>query len=294
MNILLLGHKGFIGSAINNSLKINSSNEINYLDAKIDSKNLETVICNIKNTINEKDIDVVINSIAMANVDLCETEKEVCKLVNTTFVIKLVDVINQNKKVKLIHISTNAVYDGENAPYSELTPEYPVNYYGICKLEADRYIQANLKNYTILRPITLYGKKESGQRHNPVTFYLEKILNNESLKLVDDNVVNMLHVYDFVLAINEVIANNHLGLFNLSGDVSECRYSLGLRICRLLGINSEIIEKVSGDTFVVAAKRPKNTSFNNNKMKTILNIKPRDLDSSILEIIDDVKCQNNT
>ncbi len=293
MKFLLLGHGGFIGSAINNSLKSNDSYEVVYLYEKINDESLDAVISNIEKIILEDGIDIIINSIAMANVDLCETERKSSKIINTKFVLKLVDAISKYNEVKLIHISSNAVYDGDNAPYSECSPEYPINYYGVCKLEADKYIQENLEKYSILRPITLYGKKECNQRHNPVTFYLEKILNNENLKLVDDNIVNMLHVDDFVLAVNRVIENNHVGLFNLSGDISECRYSLGLRICRLLEINTDIIEKVSGDMFVVAAKRPKDTSFDNGKMKDILNIKPRDLDSSILEIIEDVKCKNN-
>ncbi|WP_196588951.1 SDR family oxidoreductase [Aliivibrio fischeri] len=287
MNILLLGHNGFIGTAINNEFQQLSYN-VSYLNFKIDNNNLENVLSLISDTIINKKIDIVINSIAMANVDVCELRKEECELINTTFVINLVDLIIKSK-IKLLHISSNAVYDGECPPYSEGSLEQPVNYYGLCKLKADKYIQEHMNNFVILRPITLYGARDKNQRHNPVTFYLEKIINKEKLQLVDDNIVNMLHIDDFVLAVKKVIDNNLVGLFNLSGDISECRYSLGLRICRLLNVDEDSIERISGEFFSVPAKRPKNTSFNNEKMKGTLGIIPKELDSSLLEIIDNVK-----
>jgi len=286
-DILLLGNTGFIGSVIKKHLidKTNLYEMDNEL--LITSESIDNYISKIEDVLLVNNISILINSIAMANLDECETDQEKCKLINELFVTKLCDMLAFHPRIKLVHISTNAVYDGDNAPYSEADTCYPMNFYGRCKLKADEYIINKLSNYVIARPITVYGPKKIGQRDNPVTFYIRELLNNKSLTLVDDNIVNMIHVDDLAKAIELLSLDSHIGVFNLSGDHSECRYDLGIKIASLLNISLERVKKVSGSSFKMAAKRPYDTSFLNEKMKTELGINPRDINSSILEIINE-------
>lgn len=283
--ILLLGDTGFIGNTVLHSLQdkcevITIKNGIEITDESIDD-----VMSIINKYVNDYSIDTIINCIAMANLDQCELEKDQCKLINTTFVIKLVNNIKTKKHIKLIHISTNAVYDGQNAPYSESCKCEPVNFYGHCKLEADNYIEMNLSNYAIARPITVYGPKLKTQRDNPVSFIIKRILSKEELVLVDDNIVNMIHVDDLSSAINKLSLEDYKGVFNLSGDISECRYELGVRICRIMNYDLSSVKKVSGSNFRTEAKRAYNTSFDNAKMKNELGIMPKNINDAIDEIV---------
>ncbi|ENI4486276.1 sugar nucleotide-binding protein [Vibrio fluvialis] len=283
--ILLLGSSGFIGNTVLHSLE--EKCEVLTIDNRfeITDESIDDFISIINKCVNENGINTIINCIAMANLDQCELEKDKCKLINTTFVVKLVDNIKNKKNVKLVHISSNAVYDGLNAPYSEICHCEPVNFYGRCKLEADNYIAMNMGNYAIARPITVYGPKLETQRDNPVSFIIKKIIAKENLVLVDDNIVNMIHVDDLSSAINKLALEDYTGVFNLSGDISECRYDLGVRICRVMNVDLECIKKVSGSSFKTEAKRAYDTSFNNTKMKKELGIFPRNINDAINEIV---------
>ncbi|TNZ15166.1 dTDP-4-dehydrorhamnose reductase, partial [Vibrio parahaemolyticus] len=81
----------------------------------------------------------------------------------------------------------------------------------------------------------VYGPRKIEQRDNPVSFIVKKILSGESFDLVDDNIVNMIHVEDLSNAIKKLSLSDLKGVYNLSGDVSECRYDLGIRIAKIMG-----------------------------------------------------------
>lgn len=281
MNILMLGHNGFVGSVVQD--KISGNNNFYVINESFDVTEKDKTFNIINRYVEDKNITCIINCIAMANLDDCENDKELCKKINLDFVKSLCD-LSINKKIYLIHISSNAVYDGNNAPYSENSIKNPINYYGKCKAEADDYIKNKANDFAIVRPITIYGNKNKNDRHNPVTYFVEKLINNECIKLVDDNIVNMVHVKDFADAIKYIVENKLKGEFNISGDISESRYDLGVRICNVLDIDLSLIEKVSGDDFIMLAKRPKNTSFDNSRMKRELKIKPRSLNNTIMDI----------
>ncbi|EPT9250875.1 SDR family oxidoreductase [Photobacterium damselae] len=281
MNILMLGHNGFVGSVVTE--RLSASHNVCVINECFDVLDKEISFNLIRRYIKENDISCIVNCIAMANLDDCEKHKLQCKKINLDFVKELCD-LTVSQDLYLVHVSSNAVYDGLNAPYSETDSKNPINYYGLCKANADDYIKSNTNKYSIVRPITIYGNKNENDRHNPVTYFVEKLINQEKIKMVDDNIVNMIHVKDFADAISAIVNLQLTGEFNISGDISESRYDLGVRICRVLNIDLSLIEKVSGDDFILPAKRPKNTSFNNEKMKSKLNIYPRCLDETIRNI----------
>lgn len=283
--VLLLGDTGFVGSVVKDSIDFECY--IYTLDTvkKITIENVSCFTGLIFESVEKNKIDVVINCIAMANLDHCETNKQECKLINTIFVKTIVDYLKNKSEIKLVHVSSNAVYDGMKAPYSELSAREPINYYGQCKSESDSYIESNLSNYVIARPITVYGPRKVGQRDNPVTFIIKKLLVGDDITLVDDNIVNMIHVSDLSMAIKKLSLSDLIGVYNLSGDISECRYDLGIRVAKIMGKDIGCITKVSGDTFKMEAQRPYDTSFQNKKMKEILDIQPKDIDTAISEIL---------
>jgi dTDP-4-dehydrorhamnose reductase len=180
------------------------------------------------------------------------------------------------------------VFGGDKPPYSEHSEMRPVNYYGTCKALSDTFIQQNANEYLILRPITIYGPCIDGLRDNPVSFILKKLLNNEKLTLVNDNIVNMLYADDFVLSMRACLLKSITGVVNLSGDVSENRYELGKRICNLFGFDAELIKETDGKNFKLPATRAFETTFDNQKMKDVLGIQPSAVNHNIKRIYQDL------
>ncbi len=259
----------------------NLPSEINKLDRLIKTcdlskKELSEIISKIKP-------DVVINCIALGNLDDCEINKENCKSLNFDIVKNLVDIL-KNLNIKLVHFSSNAIYDGKNAPYDENSKAGPVNNYGMIKLRADSLVQNNLTNYLLLRPITMISYKEEFQRENPASFIINKILKNQTIKLVNDDFVNFLYLDDLVHLLSILLLRKINGVFNISGDETLNRYQLGLKILKKIDSNVKI-EECSLKEFNSKAKRAFNTTFNNNKIKNLINFKFTSIDTALDGII---------
>lgn len=286
--VLLLGGNSFTGSHIVDKLEskydilsISRNGDLNTFDLTLDSIN------KVENIIIDNEIEVVINCISDGNVDSCEVNKDFAKLINLDFVQDLVDI--QNKlKFKLIHLSTNAVYDGLKSPYNEISEHSPINYYGKIKSEADSYVISKSKNYCILRPITMYGKKLKSQRDNPFSFFYNQLKNNAKIIAVNDIYVNMLFIDDLISCIDNVISNDVRGVFNISGSDIVNRVEFIKIIKNNLDDSSSYIESVPSSYFNSLAPRPLNTSFDNTKMINELGVVPTHISDAISKLLEDI------
>lgn len=231
-----------------------------------------------------ENVDFVINCVSNGDVDSCESNPDQCKAINFDFVRQLVK-LQDNHSFHLIHFSTNAIYDGENAPYSEASKVNPINRYGTIKAQADQFIEDNSSRYTILRPITMYGIKLPGQRHNPFSFFYQQLLENKDIVAVDDVFVNMLNVQDLVKCVDQVMSQEIVGTFNISGDDSVNRYEFVSLIKSFLPESHSQIKKVSSDQFKTVAARPRDTAFDNSKMKDQLRVIPRALKIDLQDLV---------
>ena len=97
----------------------------------------------------------IINAVAMTDVDLCEREKEGCWKTNVEAIQNLIYAC-KFADTNLIHISTDYIFDGENAPYDEEARPNPLNYYGKSKLAAENIVISSGLEYSIIRTSTLY------------------------------------------------------------------------------------------------------------------------------------------
>lgn len=287
--ILLLGASGFTGyaflKAFANQHQItalcrkkpagaNNIIETNLLDLK-----------NLKEIISRTNPEVVINTIANGDVDFCEKNPAASDKINYEYVIDIVDILNDyNPKIRLLHFSTNAVYDGNHPPYSEESIMQPVNYYGESKRKADLFIRDHYENHVIIRPITMFGLKETFQRHNPVTFILDRLQSGQSVKLVDDIFGNLLYIQDLLVLLDSLIVSSFSGTVNVSGDEIVDRYYLGLITAEVFGYDKSRIVHCSSNEFPSLARRPANTTFNNTLIKNLFHYRPHTIKEALCEI----------
>lgn len=282
--ILILGASSFVGSHI-----INQGIERHEIigTSRDGSDNLykydaSTPFGLIKKLVSLDDIDVVINCITMGDVDKCEVDRDIATRLNLDFVKELSSELPGH--IKLIHLSSNAIYDGLNPLYSESEPKNPINYYGHLKAEADNYVASTRSNYAIIRPITMIGTRLPSQRHNPFSFFARELMLGNDITAVNDVYVNFLDVKYLIKAIECVIKKNLYGEFNISGDEVLSRYEFVALLKRLLGSDS-IISSVKSADFKTIAPRPLNTSFDNSKMKKVLGIQVNSLESDLVQMI---------
>ena len=286
-NILLLGSTSFTGSHTLNSLQDRYS-------FKTVGRNAESVdlVFDVYNdniaTLRPafKWADVVINCFSNGDVDSCEVNPLPSSNLNLEFP-KLLCKLQKEHEFHLVHFSSNAVYDGDNPLYSEESEHRPINTYGRLKSEADFFLNNESKRCTLLRPITMFGKLLGDQRHNPFSFFFDKLLNNQDIVAVNDVYVNMLHVDVLTDCIAKVIDDEIYGEFNVSGDNIVNRFEFVSEIKRHLPSSTSTITETDSTGFVTAARRPLNTSFDNQKMKSVLDVNPMELSSTIEQLVRD-------
>lgn len=229
--------------------------------------------------------NVIIHAASIGNVDYCEQHPDEADLVN---VIGTKNIIDACKKydTKLIFTSTNAIYDGKQAPYNEEAKPNPVNYYGKTKVRSEQDIVDSGLDYIITRLILMYGWNHPAERANPVTWLLDKLAKGEQVKLVNDTYTNPLYNIQAAEVLWQLIEKNKTGFYQIAGGQRINRYDFGLKTAEVFGYDKKLISPVSSDYFKGIAKRMPDTTFDTTKIKQELGIKPVTISDGLLVMRD--------
>jgi len=217
--------------------------------------------------------EAVIHTAGIANVDYCENHYEEAYSSNVLGTENIIELCRVNRS-SLVYISTNAVFDGENAPYGEEAPVNPLNRYGKLKVVCEGLVTASGLQTAVVRPILMYGWHHDQERSNQVTWLLEKLERREEVTMVDDVYENPLFAGSCALSIWKVIENDYTGLFHIAGRDIVNRYELALAVADAFNLDRSLIRAVKSDFFSSIAPRPKNTSFLTKKMENELGVSP--------------------
>ncbi len=218
-------------------------------------------------------IDCVIHTAGVANTDICEREPEKCFTSNVIGTKNIIELACR-KKAKLIFISTNAVFDGENAPYGEEDEPNPINSYGKTKLKCELLIRKKLKNYLIIRPILLYGLNNPNERKSFFVWALEKLRNKEKINIVNDIYENPLFSNQCADIIWKLVNKDAIGTYHIAGRDILSRYEAIVKMAKVFSLDPNLTNPVSSNFFPDIAPRPKNTSYRTTKIETELDVAP--------------------
>ena len=152
MKIVILGAGGRLGAALLREYR-EKYDIAGFNHARLDLANLDDV----RGKLGAIDFDVLINAAAFTNVDACETERDRAFLINAEAPGVLAEICNA-KGAKLIHFSTDYVFDGEKrAPYTEKDQANPVSFYGESKLVGERNVLAAENGHAVVRVSWVFG-----------------------------------------------------------------------------------------------------------------------------------------
>ena len=281
-NVLVIG-SGFLGGNIvnefrNNEIKVigtnynkNSSDEIQF-----DITNMDSIVSCVK----KYSPQVIINCAANVNVDDLENNEKLAFSINAYGAENIAKVC-KNNKIRLLHISSDAVFDGKNGMYVEEDVMNPINIYAKSKMLGEELISKNLENYVIIRT-NFYGFHK--QDKFLFNWILSKLKNNETFTGFNDVFFNPLEVTNLSKMIYELSEKNFCGILHLSSDEIFSKFEFAIKISEFFGFDSNLIKKASIDELGLNAKRPKNTTLVNNKAKNLLDTKIQKLDSWLRDI----------
>ena len=213
----------------------------------------------VKNLILRHYPHYIVNTAAMTNVDACETEKEKCWRINVEGVENL---IYAARKIgsRIVHISTDYVFDGKNGPYDEEDTCAPLGYYGKSKLASENALRASDLEFAILRTMVLYGVG-TNVRPNFVTWLISALRAKKSVKIVTDQIGSPTLADDLAKACLRVIELEKWDLLHVSGSEIIDRYHFALKIAEVFGLDESLITPITTKELKQAAPRPLKSGF---------------------------------
>ena len=267
-NILVTGCNGQLGSEFKDL-------EQNYSELNFFFKDIELDISNkliVENFIVNYNIHIIINTAAYTNVNNAEIEKKKADLVNVESVKNLVE-LSEKYKCKLIHYSTDYVYEGLSIkPINESTLTNPKNYYGKSKRKGELFIENSFSESIVIRTSWLY----SYYGKNFVNTIIEKANKGNEVPVVNDQFGCPTYAKDLALdTINILESNmkldNNGKIFNYSNLGSTNWSGLAIKVVEILSLDCKI-EQVNSEFFKSNVKRPKYSITNKNKIINTFNL----------------------
>lgn len=266
-NVLVTGSNGQLGSEIKELSNLYSYNFFFTNRTNIDITNKD----NIKDFCQTNNINVIINCAAYTAVDKAESDIENADLVNRKAVKKLA-IVSSELNIKLIHISTDYVFDGKNfKPYKEEFQTNPQSIYGKTKLDGEKeLINVNPKNSIIIRTSWVY----SFYGNNFVKTMLRLGKEKESLGVIFDQVgtpTYAAHLAKIILDIIPNIKNNKVEIYNYSNEGVLSWYDFAKEIMKMAKLNCKI-NPIETFQYPTPAVRPHFSVLNKAKIKAMFNV----------------------
>jgi len=228
----------------------------------------------VRQTMAEFKPDYVIHTAAMTNVDQCETEREDCWKLNVDAVRYLAEAC-QAHNARLIHLSTDFIFDGESGPYNESARPNPLSYYGQSKLAAEELLLASQNlHYAIARTVLVYGIAHDMSRSNIILWVKNSLENRKPIKVVDDQWRTPTLAEDLAMGCYLMAKHDATGIFNISGRDLLTPYDMAVQTAGFFGLDQSFMTRADSSTFTQPAKRPAKTGFIIDKARLQLGYEP--------------------
>lgn len=266
MNVLITGANGQLGTALQRILPGNVKANLIFADhSRLDITDGEQV----NRFITDNDISHVVNCAAYTNVDRAEEEKAVCSAINSEGV-KTLALAADNYGAKVIHISTDYVFDGHAyRPYSESDKVNPSSHYGSSKRAGETALLALAPDSIIIRTSWLYSRDRD---NNFVCRVMAKASTGEGLKVVADQIGSPTYADDLAKLIAKILSTPQWfpGIYHYC-DAGVCsRYDFAKAILDLNGMGDVELTPISTDTNFLnatAAPRPHYSVLDTSKIR---------------------------
>lgn len=210
--------------------------------------------------------EAVVHTAALCNADFCEKEKELTWKINVEGTRNIVRVCKR-KKIKLVYISSDYVFDGSSGPYKEDSATNPVNYYGLTKLEGERAVKEELYDYLIIRPGILYGYNDNGGKKTYINQVIESLKEKRSYQADGETVKYPTLIDDVSSVIRLLLEKGERGIYHIATQQGTTRYEWAKKIAGVYNLDTKGIRSVSPQGI---APRPPDVRLLIEKLKKVL------------------------
>lgn len=263
-----------------------------YNSYPVDISGINTEKCDIsdegsvKKIIDEFSPSIIIHCASLTNIDQCEADKNHTEKIN---VLSTRNIVGNaaGKDIKLVYISTDAVYDGIKGNFSEGDRVGPLSYYGTSKYEGE--LEVGKAADSLIFRTNIFGwniqdKKSLGE------WMLGELKANKKINCFKDVYFSSIYTFEFARVIDIAVREDLSGTYNCGASDMCSKYEFAQKIADCFGLDKKLIKPISIDEFNFKAKRGKQLTLNVDKLQKRLNYKLPGISQSVEAFYKDYRC----
>jgi dTDP-4-dehydrorhamnose reductase len=280
--IVVIGANGRLGAALAREYQSAFSVEA-FTRSQLDLGQLDR----IRDSLSAAKFELLINCAALTNVDYCESHHEEAFAVNAEAPRLLAEIANE-KSAKLVHFSTDYVFDGKKTDsYIEEDKAVPLSVYGESKLEGERRVLEVSSQHLVVRLSWVFGP----DKPSFIDQIIQRARENHVVTAVADKISAPTYTIDVASWLRLAVDKDANGILHLANN-GECSWQewaqYAIDVCRSLGLplKAERVGAVSlADMKNFVARRPVHTVLSSAKFTALTAVQPRHWREAVAEYI---------
>ena len=221
--------------------------------------------------------DLVIHTAGITDVEKCETNEKLAWKVNRDYAGRVAEATNA-RNVKLIHISTDHLFDGSAPFMNEDDMPNPLNIYGASKLAAERAVIEENPNALVLR-VNFFGWGPS-YRRSFSDWIITSLSRTKKITLYNNVIFSPLYVTEIIDAAHKLLASGSAGVYNLASSDAISKYDFGIKLADQFNLDKNLIRREAYNKSK-GIVRPLDMSLDNRKLVHQCGIGALTIDRSI-------------
>lgn len=263
MKVFLIGADGQLGTDL---WQILSDHQYNIIPSTIQTLNI-TNLRHVLKTIEQVRPDIVISTAGETDVDACEDHPTKAFEINAMGTRNIALACRKIDRPLMVY-STDYIFDGQKKePYLENDTPHALNIYGASKLAGEYLLKSTWDKHFILRTGGLYGHAgRIGTGENFVKTMIDKANKNQTIRVVNDQIVTPTYTVDLAQKSIELLQTNAYGTYHAT-NTGECSwFDFAQNIFQILNIDVDL-HAIESKTLELKAKRPPYSVLENQNLR---------------------------
>lgn len=280
---MITGSSGLLG--LNLALEALKEHEVIGVDlAEINPVGFKTRIADllkpgvIEKVLDEEKPDWLIHCAALAVVDKCEDDPEFAHTLNAKLPGMIAEAVNE-RGIKMLYISTDAIFDGQKGDYLETDQPNPINVYAQTKLDGEKAVLEASPGAIVAR-VNFYGWSLTGKR-SLAEFFFNNLEAGNQIKGFTDVYYNPLLVNDLAQILTEMLCKGLSGIYHVVSSEKLSKYDFAVKLANTFGFSPELITPISVQDMGLKAVRNNNLTLNTEKLQNDLGRKLPGIDEGL-------------
>ena len=220
---------------------------------------------NLENQLRKLDIETVINCIGYTNIENCEINPEKANEINVELP-SLISKVCKSLSIKLIHISTDHLFDGKTISNDENSKTNPLNNYAKSKLEGEKQVLKHNEDALIIRT-NFFGWGPTYKKSFS-DFIISSLENNTQISLFSDVNYNPILVSELADAVNKLIDKKCVGIYNVVSKETISKLDFGHLLAKEFNLDDKLIQASMLSSRKELVDRPLNMTLSIKKLNS--------------------------